>query len=396
MTAAPISISGMVYSDSGAGGGVAHNGVKDKPEASTGLTMYAKLFRTSDLSTALQTYTIGAAGHIKFNNVTSYDNYSIIISNVNDTNFNPAPPNGNWVYTSPANYELDVSAGGGDFTNQNFGLWNGARIGGKVINDNGQNGSPSNANDGVLNAAEVGLSGVQMKLTNSTGVTCYDGCGTATAPNVFTDSGGILASLFRLTFANNTALRIYEVANPAGYLSVSYNAGTTGGAYTISGDYISFTYTPQYTDYTGVVFGDVQNNTFTPATGANNGSAPTPVYYAHTFTPGSGGSVSFTVNSRTQGTWPAVAYYLDTNCTGSYVSGIDTLISGPITGSAGVPICIFVQENIASSATNSTTDALVTQAAFTYANAPGPVVMNYTVTDTTTVIAPDLSTSTKT
>ena len=381
VTAAPISISGMVYSDSGAGGGVAHDGVKNGTEPSTGLTMYAKLFRTSDLTTALQTYTIGAAGTYTFNNVTSYDNYSIIISNVNDTNFNPAPPNGNWVYTSPANYELDVSAGGSNLTNQNFGLWNGSRISGKVINDNGLNGALANANDGVLNAAETGIAGVTVRLANNSGGTTYD----ATT----TDSGGNFA-LF--TNTGNATLRIYET-NPAGYVSVSFNAGTTGGAYTIAGEYIQFTYT-LYTDYTGVIFGDVQDNTFTPTPQAKSGSALAPVYYAHTFTPGSGGSVSFAVNSQTQ-TWTK-AFYQDTNCNGTYDAGTDTLISGAVTASAGSPVCILVQETIPSGAANGATDVVTTRATFTFTNSVGPVAKTYDVTDTTTVHASDLSTSTKT
>jgi uncharacterized repeat protein (TIGR01451 family) len=383
VTGPQVSISGMAYSDSGAGGGTAHNGVRDGAEGSTAQTMYAKLFLAGNLTTALQTYTIGAAGTYTFNNVPSYDDYTIIISNVNDTNFNPAPPNGNWVYTSPANYTLNVSVAGSNLTNQNFGLWIGSRISGKVINDNGLNGSPGNANDGILNAAETGISGVTVQLKNNANTTTYD---TAT-----TDSGGNFA-LF--TNTASATLRIYET-NLAGYLSVSYNAGTTGGAYTIANDYISFAYT-LYTDYTGIIFGDVQNNIFTPTSQSKNGSALAPVYYAHTFTPGSGGSVSFAVNSRTQGAWPAVAYYLDTNCNGTYDLGVDTLISGALTASAGVPICILVQENVASSATNGTTDALVTQATFTYTNSVGPVVQTYNVTDTTTVVASNLSTSTKT
>ncbi|HXY54350.1 MAG TPA: hypothetical protein VEM40_06745 [Nitrospirota bacterium] len=384
VTAAPISISGIVFNDNGAGGGTAHNGVQDGTEGTTNQTgMYAKLFRSSDLSTALQTYAIAAAGTYTFTNVPSYDNYTVIISNVNDTNFNPGPPNANWVYTAPANYTLTMSAGGSNLTNQNFGLWNGSRVSGKVINDNGLNGPISNANDGVLNAAETGIAGVTVRLTNNTGGTTYD--------TTTTDSGGNFALY---TNTASATLRIYET-NLAGYISVNYNAGTTGGTYTIGSDYIQFAYT-LYTDYTGVIFSDVLDNTFLLATGAKNGSATAPVYYAHTLTPNTGGSVSFSVSSRTQGSWPAVAFYQDTNCNGVYDSGIDTLISGAITVYAGTPLCILVQENIPSSATNGTVDAIATQATFTYTNSVGPVVRTYNVTDTTTVVASNLSTSTKT
>ena len=380
VTSTPISISGMAFSDSGAGGGIAHNGLLDGTEGSTGLTMYAKLFRSSDLSTALQKITINGAGTYTFTNVPSYDDYTIIISSLNDMNFNPGSPNGNWVYTSPANYTLNVSAGGSNLTNQNFGLYQGTRIDGKVIKDDGYNGALANANDGVLNAAETGISGVTVQL-ESTGGTLYD---TET-----TDSGGNFA-LF--TNTPSKTLRIYET-NPTGYLSVSDNVGTTAGTYTIGGEYIQFAYT-RYTDYSGVLFGDVPDNTFTPTPQSKSGSALAPVYYAHTFTPGSGGSVSFSVNGQTQ-TWTK-AFYQDTNCNGTYDAGTDTLISGAVTASAGSPVCILVQETIPSGAANGASDVVTTRATFTFTNSFGPVVQTYNVTDTTTAQASDLSTSTKT
>jgi uncharacterized repeat protein (TIGR01451 family) len=368
-SAAPISISGMVYSDSGAGGGTAHNGLRDGTEGSTGQTMYAKLFRTADLLTALQVKTIGAAGTFTFNNVTSYDDYTIIISNINDTNYNPAPPNNNWVFTGPANYTLNVSAGGSDLVNQNFGLWNGSSISGKVLNDNGLNGAPASANDGMLNAAETGIAGVTVRLTNSTGGTQYD--------STTTDSGGNFALY---TNTGSATLRIYET-NPAGSLSVSYNPGNTGGSYTIGGEYIQFAYT-QYTTYTGIVFGDVQDNSFSPAMNSATATAPATIYFSHTFTPGSGGSISFAVNSQTQ-SWTKT-YYRDTNCSGSYDGG-DTVISGALTASAGVPICVLVAETVPAGAPGVTDDA-VTRATFNFTNSVGPVVSIYDVTDSTTVV----------
>jgi uncharacterized repeat protein (TIGR01451 family) len=370
VTAAPISISGMVYNDSGAGGGTAHNGVRDGTEGSTAQTMYAKLFRAGDLTTALQVYTIGAAGTYVFNNVPSYDNYTIIISNVNNTSYNPAPPSNNWVYTGPDNYTLDLSAGGSNLTSQNFGLWNGSRVSGKVIKDDGLNGALANANDGVLNAAETGIAGITVALLDNA------------APNTVrdtttTDSGGNFA-LF--TNVASRQMRIAET-NAAGYLSVSFNAGTTGGTYLIGADYISFAYV-LYTDYSNILFGDVPDNTFAPAMNGATTTAPATVYYAHTFTPGSGGSVTVAVNGQTQ-TWTK-AYYRDNNCDGTYDGG-DTLIAGALTASAGVPICILLQETVPAGAPG-VTDSAVTRATFTFTNSVGPVVQTYDVTDSTSVV----------
>jgi len=377
VTAAPITISGTVYSDSGAGGGTAHNGIKDGTEGSPNLAgIYAKLFRSSDLSTAVSVVSVvQASGAFSFANVPSYDTYTIILSS-NNTLTDPTPgfPNANWIYTSPINYTLsNIAVTNVNVTNQNFGVYNGTRISGKVINDNGLNGAVANANDGILNAAETGISGVTIRLANNTGGTTYD--------TTSTGSGG---DFVLFTNTASATLRIYET-NLAGYLSVSSNPGNTGGTYTIGGEYISFAYT-RYTDYTGILFGDVPDNTFTPSTSAANGSSLLPVYFAHTLTPGSGGSVSFAVFSRTQGTWPAVVLYQDVNCNGVYDAG-DIVLPASLTASAGTPICILVRDTVPSGATSGATDVIVTRATFTFTNSVGPVVSTYNVTGTTTVVA---------
>jgi uncharacterized repeat protein (TIGR01451 family) len=376
-----VNVSGMVYNDAN------HNGVQNVGENSTNVAgIYAKLFRTSDLSNAVSVVAVNqTTGAFTFNNVPSYDTYTIILSD-NNNSADPTPgfPSGQWIYTVPLNYTLsDISVGGSNVTGLLLGMYQGSRIDGKVIKDDGFNGATANANDGVLNAAETGIVGVTVTLTNNTGGTQYD--------TTTTGTGGTFSLYTNLT---SRTLRIYET-NPANYLSVSYNAGTTGGTYTIGGEYIQFAYT-QYTDYTGVLFGDVPDNTFAPASRAQSGNSLVPIYYAQTFTPGSGGSVTFAANSRTQGGWPAVVYYNDTACNGTYDSGTDTVISGALTAYAGTPICILAQVTIPPTALNGNTDALVTRATFTFTNSVGPVVTTYDVTDTTTVAAPDLSTSTKT
>jgi uncharacterized repeat protein (TIGR01451 family) len=90
--------------------------------------------------------------------------------------------------------------------------------------------------------------------------------------------------------------------------------------------------------------------------------------------------------------------YQDTACNGVYDAGTDPVISGPITTSAGVPVCIIVKESILGSASIGTTDAIDTRTTFTFTNSIGPVVKTYDVVDTTTVAPPaaNLSTSTKT
>ncbi len=381
VTGPPVSISGLVYSDAN------HNGTLDGGEVSPNIAgIYAKLFRTSDMNTALQAVLVTqATGAYTFNNVPSYDTYTVILSTNNTlTDQTAGFPNANWIYTSPLNYTLsNLAVTNANLTNQNFGVYNGSRISGKVINDNGYNGPAANANDGVLNAAESGVPGVTVRLANNTGGTTYD-----------TDVTGSGGEFVLFTNAASATLRIYET-NLAGYLSVSYNPGNTAGTYTMGGEYISFAYTRYGNNGTGgyknVLFGDVQDNTFAPTPLALNGAPNTAVYYGHTFTPGSGGQVSFSVTSRTQGSWPAVVLYRDVNCNGNYDSLLDQALPASLTANAGTPICILVKDTIPAGAGLATTDQIVTRATFTFTNSVGPVTGTYNVTDTTTVAMPGAS-----
>ena len=377
VTGATVSISGAIYSDAN------HNGVLDGGEASPGIaTIYAKLFRTSDMTTALQAVAYNAGtGAYTFNNVPSYDNYTIILS-TNNTLSDPTPidPNANWIYASPVNYTLsNIAVAGSNVVNRNFGLYNGSRVSGKVIKDDGLNGALANANDGVLNAAETGISGVTVSLRNTTGGTTYD--------TTTTDAGG---NFVLFTNTASATLRIYET-NPANTVSVNYNPGNTGGAYTIGGEYISFAYTLYANNatggYRGVIFSDVPDNAFVPTPLAQNNLPGTSVYYGHTFTPGSGGTVSFSTQSRSQGGWPALSYYRDTNCNGSY-DGSDTVLSGALPVAAGSPVCILVKDTIPAGATLGTLDSVVTQASFSFTGSQLPANSTYSVTDTTTVASP--------
>jgi uncharacterized repeat protein (TIGR01451 family) len=384
VTGSTVTVSGTVYRDTN------HNGTLDAGETGTSFgTYYAKIYRASDLTTALQsTAALPSSGAYSFTGIPSYDNYVIILSTTNNLNtFDPSFPNTNYIYTSPLNYtNSSVAVGGSNVTGVNFGVYSGTRIEGMVLKDSGINGGISNANDGIHNASETGIAGVTVALKDSTGTTTYD--------TMVTGSDGKF-SLY--TNTGSTTLRVYET-NLAGYVSVNDNPGTMSSpVYTIGGEYISFAYT-RYTEVSGIVFSDVPDNAFTVTPLAQSGTSATPVYYAHTFTPGSGGSVNFAVFGRTRTTWAAPVIYRDTACNGVYNAVTDPVIATAITASAGVPVCIIVKESILAGATAGTTDVITTQASFTYTNSIGPVVRTYNVVDTTTVVAPsaNLSTSTKT
>jgi uncharacterized repeat protein (TIGR01451 family) len=384
-----ITLSGTVYNDSGTGGGVAHNGIRDGSEAgvSAGLTYYAKIFRSADLSTTVATpvQVSAATGAYSFSGIPAYGSYTVILSTTATANlYDPGFPSANWISASPPNLALpNVPASGANLNGQDFFLYNGSRITGKVIRDDGFNGSVSNAYDGILNGAEAGLAGVTVTLTND-----------ADLPNITHDTSVSDANGNFTLFTNvaSATLRIYETS-PAGYTSVSFNPGTTAGTYAITSDYLRFAYT-LYTDYSGVIFGEIPQAalSFTPATQSAGGIPPAPFYHAHTFTSTARGTVSFAASSRTQAGWPAVAYVRDSNCNGSFDAG-EPDIGAAINVAPGQNICILARVTIPDGSVVGSSDQLVTRASFT---AGLGTAQTADVTDTTSVVNyPNLTTSTK-
>jgi uncharacterized repeat protein (TIGR01451 family) len=393
----PVTVSGMVFNDNGAGGGTAHDGIKNGTEGSPNIAaIYAKLFRANDLTTTIAVVAVAqAAGTFSFANVPSYQNYTIILSSTNTVNvYDLSFPNPAWIFTKPLNYTLsNIAVSGVNLANQNFGVYNGTRYGGRVIRDNGYNGSLGNANDGVQNAAETGISGVTMSICNDGACTAID--------TTTTDSLGDYALFIDYGNAFQTGTARITQTIPALNLMVSYNPGNatgTLGVNTAAGTFTTNAFA-RGTDVSGILFGDVLDNTFV-ASQAKNALKSNTVYYAHTFTPGTGGTVTFAQNSRVTApaapAWAAAVYYRDNNCNGT-LDGGDTTITGSLTTSATVPICILTAVAVPATATPATNDVLVTRATFVFTNSIRPANSTYDVTDTTTVVsAPNLSTSTKT
>ena len=314
------------------------------------------------------------------------DTYTIILSSTNSTAFDPSFPSTQWIYTSPPNYTLaNVAVGSSNLANQNFGIFNGTRIDGLALKDDGAS-VGANANNGVQNAGETGISGMNMSICDNSSCTGID--------TVTTDTNGAFA-LFVPWGTNFATARVTETTMPAGYTMVNYNPGNAAGsAVNLGSRYITFTFT-RGTDVANLVLSNVLDNIFSPSSLAQSGGQLAQLYYAHSFTPGSGGVVSFAVNSRSQPTWPAVALYQDVDCNGIYNGG-DIVLPGSINATAGTPICILVKDTVLSSAPTGTIDQIVTRATFTFTNSSGPVVTMYAVSDTTTVQTPNLTTSTKT
>jgi len=236
-------VSGYVYHDAN------HSSARDGGEAGTGLTLYAKLIPAllpggpAVLSAAVDP----ATGAYSIPGVSSGLYIVVIDDNAILTDVTPTLPAG-WIGTEvPDQRRSNVSVGITDVPNQNFGLYNGSRITGRVFNDQGSGGGTPN--DGVQNGAEARIAGVDVRVTDGTGATTFD--------STITGGGGDY-TLWVPAAAGNNPLRVVE-ANLTGYLSTGGQVGTTGGTYDRGTDVTAFTHTAG-TIYTGVNFADVPVN----------------------------------------------------------------------------------------------------------------------------------------
>jgi uncharacterized repeat protein (TIGR01451 family) len=372
---AGVTVSGTVYND------VNLNGVLDGGETSSNINnIFAKLFKPD--GTWLQTVAVNqASGAYSFNAVPAFGTYTVILSNNNAATFTPAFPDIQWVFTQPLNYTLtNVSVGNANVTGQNFGVFRGTRLAGRVFVDNGIGGGI--ANDGLQNGSEAGLYGVAVGVCNNT-ANCTGS--TNTIATTTTDSNGdyVLFIPWASGFNAGTARVAHNLLT--NYQMVNYNAGTTpGSAVSTAGAYMTFTFA-RGTGHSGILLGDVLDNTFVVTPQAQTSPAGTTVYYPHTFTPGSGGSLAISVNSRTQAAWPAVVPYRDTACDGIYSSASDPVLTNPIVVTFGSPVCILAAVSIPVGAATGTVDTLTVRSTFTFTGSARPAASTYDVVDTTTV-----------
>ena len=206
---------------------------------------------------------------------------------------------------------------GETLTGQDFGLWHGSRLSGRVFRDDGT--GSGTANDGVQNGGEVGLTGVTVQVTDDSATTIA-----ATQ----TDPDG--AYTVWVPFAVGAVPLSVRELNPAGHDSVGGASGDTGGVYTRTTDTTRFTHVPG-TLYDGVNFADVPANTLVP-----NGQQPAApgavVLYPHVFTAGTAGTVTFSIaqlDAPDVPGWEPVLLY-DANANGILEAG-ETPVSGGFT-----------------------------------------------------------------
>ena len=408
-------VSGTVFNDANT------NGTLDNGETwAAGTPVFVNIVSAG---TVLQSVSVPAgAGTYSFSNI-PVGNYTIVLTNSNVNTVAVAPSG--WFFTGPTDGTITTAVGTTGLPGQNFGLRSGPRITGRVFRDTGTVPAGTAANNGVLDTNEapanpqagysnpLGISGVTLTLSNCSGTTyattTTDGsgnysfgmpgslsagnplCVTETNPNAYLSTG---ASVGATAVPSNSA----AVVTVAG---VDYSYCRTGSCSTPAAqvapvDTLRFAYSAAAT-YAGLNFGDVPVNTFV-ADQAAQGVPGSTVNYAHTFTPGSVGSVVFSTSRVTTPAAPVwnEVIYRDSNCNaildgteGATVLGSTPVAVSPNDTTAGDPsgrrVCIIVREFIPAAAPLGAENKTTVTATFTYANANPALNAVLTVTDTTLV-----------
>ena len=366
------SLAGSVYAD------VNHNTTLDTGESGTGVSgLYVKIAASvagscvapatsaAAVDPTTGAYSIGAI---------ATGSYCLILDNNNTlTDVTPSRPTG-WVGTEAASGIRQVTVTTTALDPQNFGLYNGASLTGRVFTDNGA--GSGTANDGIPNGGETGVAASTVNvLSGATTVTTTttDGSGNYTLwiPAATTGSLAISGSLANATVATGGS------------------AGTTGGTYARTSNATTFTVTAGQA-YSGVNFGSVSANTLLPD-GIQTAAPGSTASFAHAFTAGSAGTVTFSTAST-----PAPSTVLfnealvrDSNCNGVADAG-EPFVTAPIAVTAGQVVCVIVRESIPAGAPLGAQSAVVLSAAMNYSGASPALSATVKRTDTTVVSVPNV------
>jgi len=279
--------------------------------------------------------------------------YSLVLDdNATLTDIAPTIPAG-YSATEAAGGVSNVAVGSVQIQNQNFGLFAGLSLSGRVFEDSGTGGSV--ANDAIQNGAEPGIGGVSLQLKS----------GATVIANTTTNAAGDYSFSLPASYSGQT-LSVVET-NAVGYLSSGGSAGNTGGAYSLATDTLSWTFNSASGALSGVNFADIRQSRLQndgTALGTRGGS----VNYPHVFTAGTAGTVSFSLSqvANPPSGWTA-ALYLDANGNGKPDAG-DSLIdanSPPISVVAGQKLNLVVVNYVPQSAPDGSSDQITLSAVFT-------------------------------
>lgn len=361
------SVSGSVYEDSN------HNFDQDQAESGTGLALFAKLEDQASPGTAAYVASVDpGTGAFSFPavNAATYD--LVIDDNNNVADVTPSTP-ADRVQTENAGLTITglVVSAGSALTGQDFGLYHGSRLTGRVFQDDGVGGGGV-PNNGSQDGTEAGLPTVDMTLRQ----------GATVLGTTQTDGSGDFEFWIPVS-VGPAALTLVET-NPQGLRSTGGAVGSTGGSYTRSSDTLSFTNAPG-TSFSGIEFGDVPGSRLEQdhIRLVREGVA---VHYPHTFSPGTGGSVSYAVTedlSPNYSGW-STTLFEDTDCSGDLDAG-EPILSAPVTVTAATDHCTILRVFVPQGAKPESVHKATLTATFTYTNAAPALVDTLVDVDTTTL-----------
>lgn len=360
-----VSVSGAAYADTD------HDAQRDVGETGTGLALFAKLVSTSASAASQVASVNGATGAFTFSAVAG-GSWRIVLDTSNDpSDVTPTAPSG-WLGTQNASGSLLAAVNSSNVTNQDFGLFAGARLEGRVFQDDGA--GAGTANDGVANGSEDGVGARRVRLLST-------GCALGVCDSTLTDASG--AFELWLPTAGAGTVRVQQV-NASGWLSTGGGAGTLAGSYDRTSDQVTGTASPGNV-YSGLGFGDVPPNLWAApaAAGVAGGTA---ALYRHTYTARSAGTLQ--VSSTTTPLPPTPGWGLtlwrDLDCDGVLDVGEPPLpASLPL--ATGEQLCVIARHQAPLGAPAGSREQATLTASFTYDGANPALAATHALDDVTTI-----------
>ena len=366
LTPQPQPVSGRVYLDENANGSI------DGAESGTNVAgLFVKLAPSTGSvcsGPATQAAAVNTVTGAYSTTNLPQGNYCLILDN-NSTlsDITPSVPAGYIATENPSGID-QIAVGGAPVPPQNFGFYSGSQLSGVVFLDTGI-GTGGIANNGLRDGSEAGIGGVLVDVRN--GLTVV-----ATATTAGTGSDTIFVP-------GPVGSRVVTPVLPSGYLATGGTPGDTGGSYTRP----DLTYTTvNGTRRSSADFAFIPPNSFI-ANGAQSTAQGSVVFYTHTYTPGSAGSVSFALSAVATPVisgWTQVLFR-DSNCNAFFDAG-EPQITTAIAVTAGAPVCLIVRQQAPSGAPLGAQNTVTVSATMVYANyTPPPIPPVRAVTDTTII-----------
>ena len=360
-------LSGQVYHDR------EPNGMRNGEDWSDGATVYVKLVQGSTV-VAVETVSPGS-GTYTFTGVAPGTYTLVLDDNNSPADTTPTPPSG-WLFINPALGSRSVTVSGADVTGQDFGLFRGFRLEGRVFLDDGEGGG--NANNAWQDGAERGVPGVVVTATDGTNsrTATTDGLGFYRLYVPYSFGSVTLSHPARPATGWNDETTAYQVASWAEATSgVTVNLGLASAL-------------------SGVVvrnFGVVRESRLYPDASGQT-SSPGAISYAHFIKPGTLGNYTLSLANA-----PRFAYQVrrDVNCDGDFddpgegFQGLTLTFTvdatWPREADGSLKACgLEVRVLVPAGEPDGSLDIALLSGALRYANNPG-VVETRSLTDTTTV-----------